>query len=259
MYSKEFILDEIRKQAQLNGNNSISLKQFCKASGIKTNQICGKYWAKWNDAVSEAGLLPNRMPVSPSRDFLCLKMAEFINELGRYPSKNELSHRAFVTNSFPHPSTFTNSLGDRFVTAKYVLDYCTHNDVYKSAAEVCNEIYKKGVEEDEAFAKKYKGLKNFVALEKSGKRVYFFTIQMEPYMINQLKLEDTIIIHQMAAENAAAAVVKLINEYKAFQDPRTRKFTFTQKEINEIKKNEYIPGSGKTYDDYDTEDDSSSE
>jgi hypothetical protein len=243
MVTKEFILSKIRELSYDSTGKSIGLKKFCKASGISRAQVCGKYWAKWSDAVSEAGLKPNQMPQPLSTDTLCLKMAELITELGKFPSRDEINHKAFTDKTFPFPAGYRTAYGNRFVIAKAVLDYCSSHGGFIAATEICNAIYQSGIEEDEAYAKKYAGVKYFIGVEKFSANAYAFTLQLSPYKINQLKLERSIVVHQVAAENGAYAVKKLTDAYKQFHDPFTGKYALTKEAIKEIKKHEYMWGT----------------
>jgi hypothetical protein len=243
MINKDLILSKIKELAEENGGKPPGLKNFTKITSIKSNQICGKYWARWNDAVIEAGFKPNHLPEGHSEDFLCSKLAEFIKESGRYPARGEISHRAFNDKSFPGISCYINTLGCRFVAAKKVLDYCSAREGLNDVAEICNKIYQDGIAEDEEYANYFEGIKYFIGLEKTAKNQYLFTARQKPYMINQLKLEGKTIVHQIAADSRSFAYNLLMEKYKSFFDKMKNRFTFSVKEISEIKKYVYIKGS----------------
>lgn len=57
--NKHHILDEIRRTAATNGDRPLGRDRFERETGIKMSEWEGRYWARWNDAVREAGLSPN--------------------------------------------------------------------------------------------------------------------------------------------------------------------------------------------------------
>jgi hypothetical protein len=57
---KQHILDEIKRTAQGNGGAPLGTDRFATATGIGEAAWRGRYWARWNDAVKEAGFTPNK-------------------------------------------------------------------------------------------------------------------------------------------------------------------------------------------------------
>ncbi len=56
---REYILDEIKRTAAENGGRPLGMGRFEQVTGIRRRDWEGKCWARWNDAISEAGLEPN--------------------------------------------------------------------------------------------------------------------------------------------------------------------------------------------------------
>ena len=61
MVSKQHILNEIVRLAEQNGGKALGRQAFERASGIREHDWLGRYWVRWSDAITEAGLTPNSM------------------------------------------------------------------------------------------------------------------------------------------------------------------------------------------------------
>lgn len=58
MYTKEEILNEIKRTAKENGGKPLGEKRLLDETGIRSWDW-GRYWPKYADAVIEAGFTPN--------------------------------------------------------------------------------------------------------------------------------------------------------------------------------------------------------
>jgi len=59
--NKQHILNEIIRTAKENNGIPLGRDRFERETGIKYSDWYGKYWARWGDAVKEAGLEPNKL------------------------------------------------------------------------------------------------------------------------------------------------------------------------------------------------------
>jgi hypothetical protein len=106
MITKDHILSEIRGTAAQNGGASLGWKRFYAETGIKESDWHGKYWVRWSDAISDAGLSPNCLSVAMSDDDLLSAAATLVKELGHFPVKGEFRLKARATPGFPSYNTF---------------------------------------------------------------------------------------------------------------------------------------------------------
>jgi hypothetical protein len=53
--NKQHILDEIRRTAAKNGGVPLGIDRFASETGIKASDWIGRFWARWGDAILEAG------------------------------------------------------------------------------------------------------------------------------------------------------------------------------------------------------------
>lgn len=58
---KQHILDEIRRTAAANGGKPLGWRRFSSETGINHRAWEGRFWARWGDALREAGLEPNQL------------------------------------------------------------------------------------------------------------------------------------------------------------------------------------------------------
>jgi hypothetical protein len=58
MYTKQEILEEVRRTAKENSGKPLGVARFEKETGINPYDW-GKYWARFGDAQEEAGFEPN--------------------------------------------------------------------------------------------------------------------------------------------------------------------------------------------------------
>ena len=99
--TKEAILSEIRRAAWERGGR-IGLAAFLKATGIPEKQILGKHWARWNEALTEAGINTASFKKPRTQEESVLEaFAQLVVRLGKWPTENELSLERRRDSSFP--------------------------------------------------------------------------------------------------------------------------------------------------------------
>ena len=108
---REEILAEIRKFVGANDGEVPGERTFASATRIKESAWKGKYWARWTDAVREAGYDPNAMTQRiPDEDILA-QLAGFITKLGYFPVRDEINVHARTTSGFPVWQTIKKRYG----------------------------------------------------------------------------------------------------------------------------------------------------
>ncbi len=70
--TKLFILQEIKRTTEANGGRPLPKNSFEARTGIRRYEWFGVYWARWSDALREAGCLPQDLPVSAGHHTLNL-------------------------------------------------------------------------------------------------------------------------------------------------------------------------------------------
>jgi len=134
---REFILNEIRRTAAENGGRPLGARRFGVETGIRESDWLGKLWARWGDALREAGLEPNSLQGAFDDQFILKRYAELVRELGHVPVKAELQMKAHRDQSFPNVVTFLRRLGARERAVPRLIDYSERAGGYQDVVEIC--------------------------------------------------------------------------------------------------------------------------
>jgi hypothetical protein len=133
--NKDEILQAVRHIAAENGGTPPGKTQFARLTGVKEWEWSGKYWAKWSDALKDAGLSPNEMNAPLSDEHLLAKYASFTTELGRTPTSPELRMRRKSNPDFPSHNTFAK-FGNKKELLGALLAFCKSSPAFHHLIEV---------------------------------------------------------------------------------------------------------------------------
>jgi len=133
--TKEHILQEIKRTAQANGGVPLGMKKFEQETGIRVNDWLGWHWARWGDAIREAGLTPNQMKTAYDESLLMGKYIALTRELGRLPVKADMKLKRRSAADFPDPLTF----GSKLELVKRVAAYCQKRAGYEDVLLLCGQ------------------------------------------------------------------------------------------------------------------------
>lgn len=122
--TKEEIIREIQRTANENGGIPLGREKFHIVTNVKPSDWYGKIWAKWNDAVEEAGFEPNQMNSAFDDEFLLDNYALFVRELGKVPTAPELRMKARNTDGFPSHNTFLRYGSKKHLIGR-LIQYCS--------------------------------------------------------------------------------------------------------------------------------------
>jgi hypothetical protein len=104
--NKAYILQEIKRTTAANSGVPLGERRFSPETGIKPADW-GVYWARWNDAVREAGFAPNNLNEAYDKTELLDKYARLALELHRLPTDADLRFKARNDKEFPDARTFS--------------------------------------------------------------------------------------------------------------------------------------------------------
>ncbi len=132
MYSKQQIIEEVRKVANILGVRSLKIREFAKHSKISTN-VVSYHFGSWNNAIKEAGLIPIKpIEIISKRELiddneLLLDLIRLYNEFGKEPTE-------FLINAKGNYST--QPYRDRWGTPKKAFLIAKQNFPEKISTEI---------------------------------------------------------------------------------------------------------------------------
>lgn len=87
---RDEIIGEIRRLATANGGQPPGQIAFVRETGIQPHQWRGKFWARWGDALTEAGFAPNAWNAKLDSDVILSGLIEGVRHYGKMPTRDEL-------------------------------------------------------------------------------------------------------------------------------------------------------------------------
>src|SRR5258708_2614552 len=137
--NKQYILAEIKRRAEDNGGVPLGQDRFSQETGIRNADWFGIFWARWGDAVQEAGLSRNKLKEAYEEVILIGKYVDLIRELGRIPVKGELRLKRRNDPTFPNDKTFER-FGSKSSLVTKALEYCHNHNGLDDVARLCTEV-----------------------------------------------------------------------------------------------------------------------
>ena len=98
---RERILAEIKRIALADGGRAPGRESFENETGIRPHIWRGKYWARWSDALSEAGFKANELQQKLDLDSVFPKLAAAVKQFGREPTVAEFEILRHNDPTFP--------------------------------------------------------------------------------------------------------------------------------------------------------------
>jgi hypothetical protein len=163
---KELILQEIKRTAEANGGTPLGWRKFARETGIHERDWSGKHWARWGEAVREAGYTPNQMTGAYEEAELLERFIQLARELKRLPTDKDLRLKAHQNAEFPDSTTF-RKFGQKVALVRRVTEYCRARDGYDDIIALCEGHTPRGDHGSDDHAP-IEGAIGFVYLMKSG-------------------------------------------------------------------------------------------
>jgi len=133
---RDHIIAEIQRTARENGNAPLGRGKFKNETGI-TESHWTKHWARWGDALLEAGYKPNEWEEGYDEEVLIEKLIQLIQEINKFPTLGELKLKSANDQYFPSHATFKRHFGKKHEIAKRVYEYCRVRGNFPDVQQVC--------------------------------------------------------------------------------------------------------------------------
>jgi hypothetical protein len=135
--TRDHILREIKRTAEANGGVPLGKGRFSRDTGIRSSDW-GKFWARWGEAIREAGLEPNTLQGAFSEHDLLEKYAYFVRELGRVPTSGDLRLKSYSDPEFPG-RTIEARFRRKATLAKRVAGYFGNRKEFEDVVLLCQQ------------------------------------------------------------------------------------------------------------------------
>lgn len=211
-------------------------------TGIKQSDWSGRFWVRWNDAISEAGLQTNQMQGAYDSNDLLKHLIALIRKLQKFPTIAELRFERRTSPGFPFSQTYQNRFGHKAQIAQAVVDCCGDNPELDSVAAICRQIIgMPGAEEldSEDAAESTFG---YVYLIKAGKHYKVGKADSVGRRLGQLRIQlpdRAELVHQITTDDPFG-----IEAYwhGRFQDKRLNGewFALTRQDIKAFKRRKFM-------------------
>ncbi len=134
--TKDEILDTIRTLAAARGKPP-GAQIMRSEAGIRPCDWAGKYWARWSDAVREAGFAPNSWKYRYNEAYMLERFARLIRDMGRVPTMPEYELKRRSDRSLPAGKTYGEHFGSKAALLVKVRDYCKTRRAYRHVVTLC--------------------------------------------------------------------------------------------------------------------------
>ena len=159
---RERILSEIKRIAKANGGQPPGSQTFENETSIRRHDWNGKYWARWGDALIEAGFSPNKFTAKVDSSILLKKISEACRYFNKLPTASEFKLYKAIDSDFPDYSTLQTHFSSKNGIVEKLKGWLEKNIDYSDVNEFLPELKPKEVLPIQ------KSSEGFVYLIKSG-------------------------------------------------------------------------------------------
>lgn len=185
--SREEILQEVKRTAAANGGKPLGRLAFFRETGIREHDWRGRFWARWNEVLKEAGFGPNSLVEARPESVLLGHFADVAIELGRLPVYSELRLKKQTDPTFPNDKTFLR-LGNKSELLAKLRVHCASLPRYASLLPLIDAALETE-QPEQAVAPQSESVEGFVYMVKMGKHYKIGKTFSVPRRHRELALE----------------------------------------------------------------------
>ncbi len=212
---KKFIIEQIIEVSRAIGGKSPGRRLFERLTGVKEADWSGKYWARWGDALKEAGLQQNEFNGASDKRALAASYVKFVEELGHIPTEPELRMKSRDDMHFPSHNTFRKAFGSKQGTLRAALSYAKELSLPPAIFALIDAAITPVFDVEEAGSRET--VVGFVYLIKSGRRYKIGkTNKMDrrQYEIGLQLPEKMVPIHSISTDDPSGIETYWHNRFK---------------------------------------------
>jgi hypothetical protein len=173
MKDKQLIPNEIRRIAALNSGEPVGVRRFQTETGIAEHEWRGSHWARWGDALSEAGFAPLEWTTGSTVEEILAVMATVVRQYGKYPTVSEILIEKRRNQAIPTPKALGRKLGTKAEAIQKLCRFCAQRPEYDDVSAILKNEMETAVPTDSDLKRPRETSKSkpsgYVYLVKSGK------------------------------------------------------------------------------------------
>lgn len=131
---RDQIIAEIRRLAEANDGQPPGVLRFERETDIRESAWRGVYWARWGDALIEAGYSPNGFQGKYDTDHIFLKFIEACRHFARIPTVDELKMFGRSQANFPAATSFHTHFGTKSALIENLRAWVTGRESFEDIA-----------------------------------------------------------------------------------------------------------------------------
>lgn len=167
VFRRQLIVEEIRRVTQENGGRAPGKARFYQLTGIRESDWLGRFWARWSDALAEAGEAPNTMQERIPDDVLLEMLAGEVRRLQRFPTIAELKLRRRDDPTFPSSAVFSRWGGQRQLV-RQLIEFCERSPQQADLLPILSQL-PLGEEADRQPSSRPQAILGYVYLIRAGR------------------------------------------------------------------------------------------
>ena len=136
---RDIILAEIKRVADANGGKPPGSALFRKETGIIESKWRGIFWARWGDALVDAGYSANAWQQKLDSNAMLEQVAQLIRREGRVPTDSEISMARRRDPRCPSPKTLRGHFSSRANLIEALRSYCVRREGFAEVAALLPE------------------------------------------------------------------------------------------------------------------------
>jgi hypothetical protein len=130
---RQHIISEIRRTA-IDGR-PLGSQAFLTATGVREHDWRGKYWARWGDALIEAGYAPNEWIARHEDSHIFQSIIELTRKLKSFPTYSEIGIERRQNKSFPSAKAIQSHSNKAELISK-LLEFCQKQEGYEDVEAI---------------------------------------------------------------------------------------------------------------------------